>query len=300
MINKESNFSLLDLAFISKRGDEINLINNDYFQVFDVEGMTSFSSSVSSAVVGGMDGDTVNSITAQPRPLTLYLWIKNTVEVEAVKRFIMRYFIPKQEGKLRWTQDGRTLVISGIVDSIDMPRWKNGIVMLVSMHCEQPFWEDIDAVIQSIGDAINLHYFTNDISDMLYFTSAGRPLGEIDIYRQRDIFNDGDIRIGFEISITAIETVTNPIIRSATGEFFGVGYGDGSYKLVMQPGDVLKISTVRRNKTVTLNGKNILQKVKPFSIWLQLEPGDNSFSVSSDDDSISNLYFEMSYKRRYV
>ena len=48
MINKESNFSLLDLAFISKRGDEINLINNDYFQVFDVEGMTSFSSSVSS------------------------------------------------------------------------------------------------------------------------------------------------------------------------------------------------------------------------------------------------------------
>ena len=116
MINKESNFSLLDLAFISKRGDEINLINNDYFQVFDVEGMTSFSSSVSSAVVGGMDGDTVNSITAQPRPLTLYLWIKNTVEVEAAKRFIMRYFIPKQEGKLRWTQDGRTLVISGIVD----------------------------------------------------------------------------------------------------------------------------------------------------------------------------------------
>ena len=135
---------------------------------------------------------------------------------------------------------------------------------------------------------------------MLYFTSAGRPLGEIDIYRQRDVFNDGDASIGFEISITAIETVTNPIIRSVTGDFFGVGYGEGKKRLIMQPGDILTISTVRGNKTAMLNGVNVLRLVKPNSIWLQLEPGDNSFSVSSEEDSISNFYFQMSYKRRYV
>lgn len=300
MDNQKSDSSFLKLHYISKRGDEVNLVDNDYFYVVNVDGMTSYTASMSSGVVGGMDGDTVNSVTAQPRGIILDLAIKNTVDVEEAKRFILKYFKPKQKGKLRWTQNEKTLVISGIIESIEMPRWKNGITMQISMHCEQPFWEDLDAVIQSIGDAISLHYFTNDISDMLYFTSAGRPLGEIDIYRQRDVFNDGDASIGFEISITAIETVTNPIIRSVTGDFFGVGYGEGKKRLIMQPGDILTISTVRGNKTAMLNGVNVLRLVKPNSIWLQLEPGDNSFSVSSEEDSISNFYFQMSYKRRYV
>ena len=300
MDNQKSDSSFLKLHYISKRGDEVNLVDNDYFYVVNVDGMTSYTASMSSGVVGGMDGDTVNSVTAQPRGIILDLAIKNTVDVEEAKRFILKYFKPKQKGKLRWTQNEKTLLISGIIESIEMPRWKNGITMQISMHCEQPFWEDLDAVIQSIGDAISLHYFTNDISDMLYFTSAGRPLGEIDIYRQRDVFNDGDASIGFEISITAIETVTNPIIRSVTGDFFGVGYGEGKKRLIMQPGDILTISTVRGNKTAMLNGVNVLRLVKPNSIWLQLEPGDNSFSVSSEEDSISNFYFQMSYKRRYV
>lgn len=300
MDNQKRDSSFLKLHYISKRGDEVNLVDNDYFYVVNVDGMTSYTASMSSGVVGGMDGDTVNSVTAQPRGIILDLAIKNTVDVEEAKRFILKYFKPKQKGKLRWTQNEKTLVISGIIESIEMPRWKNGITMQISMHCEQPFWEDLDAVIQSIGDAISLHYFTNDISDMLYFTSAGRPLGEIDIYRQRDVFNDGDASIGFEISITAIETVTNPIIRSVTGDFFGVGYGEGKKRLIMQPGDILTISTVRGNKTAMLNGVNVLRLVKPNSIWLQLEPGDNSFSVSSEEDSISNFYFQMSYKRRYV
>jgi hypothetical protein len=51
---------------------------------------------------------------------------------------------------------------------------------------------------------------------------------------------------------------------------------------------------------VKYNGVNIFDKIKPNSTWLQLEAGDNVFSINSDDDNISNMSFSLIYKQRYI
>lgn len=303
---------MLQLDFISTRGDILPLANNPLFHVTHIDGHTAANTSIASAVVGGIDGDTVNNIQATPRTIILDLQIRSGVDVEEAKRAILKVVKLKQQGGLIWTQNERTVVISGIVEAVEMPRWTETTVMQVTLHCEQPFWEDIDDVIQQISEAINLHCFTTNKADMLYFPVEGLPLGEYDTIRTKSFHNDGDVAVGLEIRIFAHDTVTNPIIYDQHGNYFGLGYevesgsnagiGSAWYSVpfVMEAGDEVVITTHKGRKMVLFNGINIYDKIKPYSTWLQLDTGDNLFSINSDDDSITNMSFSLIYKQRYI
>ena len=304
---------MLKLDYISARGDTLPLTDNPYFHLTHIDGQTTASTSIASAVVGGVDGDTVNNVQAIPRTIILDLQIKSGVDVEEAKRSILKVVKLKQRGGLLWTQNERTVTINGVVEAVYMPRWTNATVMQITLHCEQPFWEDIDDIIQQINEAVSLHYFTNDPAEMLYFPETGIVIGEYDTIRTKTFFNNGDVAVGLEINILAHDTVTNPIIYDQYGNYFGLGYelesdsgGAGigtawqSVPFVMQAGDHVVITTHKGRKTVKYNGVVIFDKIKPGSTWLQLEAGDNTFSINSDDESITNMSFSLVYKQRYI
>ena len=288
----------MELNYISKWGGLLPLVNNKYFHLINVDGLTAASTDISSIVIGGVDGDSINNMQAQFRGIVLDLRIKSGVNVEEAKRAILQIIKLKQQCTLQWTQNNRTLTIQGVVDSVEMPRFNNSVVMQVSIHCSQPFWEDIDQIVNEINEAEPLHWFTSTEGDMLYFEETGRALGELDTSRTRTFINQGDVAVGMTIEVLAYGTVTNPIIYDQNGNFFGVGYGTKS--LVMNEGDVLIINTVKGNKYVTLNGTNELDKVKPNSTWLQIEAGSNEFSIDSDDTATNNMAFTLNYTQRYI
>lgn len=290
----------MKLDYISASGDRLPLAINEYFYVSHIDGMTTAGTSIASSKMGGADGDVVNNVQANPRPLVIDLRIKDGVDVEEAKRAVLRVVKIKQQGTLEWTQNEKTVTISGIVESVDMPRWSNAITLQISMYCSQPFWEDIDFIVQQISEAIELHWFTDSAAGMLYFPEAGIPLGEYDTIRTKSFHNGGDVSVGLEISIVAFDTVTNPIIYDGKGNFFGVGYGDGAKQVKLETGDTVIVTTHKGNKNITLNGKSILPKLRPQSTWLQLEAGDNTFTINSDDDSLTNMTFSLIYKQRYV
>lgn len=274
------------------------LANNPLFYLTGIDGQTEADTSIASAVVGGIDGDTVNNIQATPRTIILDLRPRAGVDVEDAKRAILKYVKLKQQGGLLWTQNNRTVIINGIVEAVEMPRWTKSAVMQITLHCEQPFWEDLDNVIQQINEAIDLHYFTDSPADMLYFPAEGIPLGEYDTIRTKTFYNNGDVAVGLEIRILAHAAVTNPIIYDQNGNFFGVGY-EGN-PLVMLEGDEIVITTHKGNKKVVYKGANIYDKIKPRSSWLQLDAGENLFTINSDDDSLTNMSFSLIYKQRYI
>lgn len=288
----------MQLDFISARGDILPLVNNKYFTITNIDGMTAATTSLSSNVISGLDGDTVNNAQAQPRGIVIDLRIRPEVNVEEAKREILKVVKLKQSGALIWTQNERTVTISGIVETVDMPRWNEAVTMQFSLYCSQPFWEDANYIISQISEAVDLHYFTANNTDMLFFPEEGLAFGEIDTIRTKRFFNAGDVAIGLEITIVALETVTNPIIYDQNGNFFGVGYE--SRPVVMHAGDAIKISTVRKHKSVTMNGVSLLDKIRPLSVWLQLETGDNIFTINSNDASFSNVNFNIQYKQRYI
>lgn len=274
------------------------LANNPLFYLTSIDGQTEADTSIASAVIGGIDGDTVNNIQATPRTIILDLRPRAGVDVEEAKRAILKYVKLKQQGGLLWTQNNRTVIINGIVEAVEMPRWTKSAVMQITLHCEQPFWEDLDNVIQQINEAIDLHYFTDSPADMLYFPAEGIPLGEYDTIRTKTFYNNGDVAVGLEIRILAHAAVTNPIIYDQNGNFFGVGY-EGN-PLVMLEGDEIVITTHKGNKKVVYKGANIYDKIKPRSSWLQLDAGENLFTINSDDDSLTNMSFSLIYKQRYI
>lgn len=303
----------MKLDYISARGDRLPLVNNEYFDITNIDGMSSVAASIASSAAGTGDGDIVNNVQANSRPIVIDLRIKNGVDVEEAKRSVLRVVKIKQRGSLEWTQNGRAVIISGVVESVDMPRWTNAVTMQIAMYCSQPFWEDLDFIVQHISEAIGLHYFTDSASGMLYFPAEGIPLGEYDTIRTKSFHNSGDVAVGLEISIVALAAVTNPIIYDGNGNFFGLGYEQetpssnpqlGSsvfYKpFRMEAGDNVVITTHKGNKTVRKNGVAVFDYIKPQSTWLQLEAGDNVYTINSDDDSISNMTFSLVYKQRYV
>ena len=281
------------LTISSLRGGSLDLLNNDYFILINFEGETSTATSLGVATIPNFDGDVVNSRQAMPRTALLELYIKENVEVETAKRQILQVIKPKQECTFHAAQDGRDITLTGIVESVNMPRYQNGIIMQCTFHCSQPFWEDFENVVNTLSDIKNLHYFSADENDMLYFTEEGMAFGEFDFSRQRTFYNGGDVAVGMTIRITAIAPVTNPKIYAVDGSFIGVN-------ATMKARDIIEITTGKGYKTATKNGVNILNDVIDGSTWLQMETGYNTFNIVTDDENTDNCYFELIYKQRYV
>lgn len=283
---------MFKLEYITAKGDILPLTGNVNFKLSNVDGLTKASVDISSSTVATMDGDIINNARTTPRSIVLDLSIEGA-DVETKKRYILRYIKPKQTATLRLTHDDRITQIEGIVEEIDMPRYTNSVIMQITIYCSQPYWEDIDYVIQEISELINLHYFTTYADDMLYFPEEGIPIGEFDRNRTKVLQNDGDVSVGMEIHVTALGTVSNPVIYNANGEYIGAN-------ITMSVNDEMIISTIKGKKSITLNGENILSKLMEKSTWLQLEIGENEFTIDSDDGTEGNMYFTLVFKQRYV
>lgn len=281
----------MKLEYITSKGDVLSLTNNTKFKLSNVDGITVSNVSISSSTVASMDGDFINNRRTNPRSIILDLAIENNVE--EVKRYIFKYIKPKQKAKLRLEQNGRQVQIEGVVESIELPRYTMQAIMQVTLYCSQPYWEDIEDVVTDISETLDLHYFTDDPNDMLYFPEEGIPFGEYDANRTKAFNNQGDVDVGLIIHIVALGHVENPTLYNDEGEFIGVN-------ATLESGDEVIINTNKGNKTITLNGQNILSKIKEGSSWLQLPLYETEFTITGDGETEANMYFTIMYRQRYV
>ena len=280
------------LHYIGANGGLLDLLNNPYFHLIEVDGMTGIASDIAAATTPGMDGDRVNSVRAQPRPIVLSFKIKDSANVEEAKRYILRVIKHKQNGRLVLHQDGRDVEIAGVVEEISMPRFEQGVTMQVSLYCSAPYWQDVEDVVIEISRVLDAHYFPIEIGG-LAFPVDGVVMGVYDTNMTRTYTNDGDAECGMVITIIALNDVVNPRIYKADGSFIGVVDN-------MVTGDEIVINTNRGEKGISKNGVNALNKIMPGSKFIQLETGDNELTVDSDGDTEGNVYFLLTFKRRFI
>lgn len=282
---------MIELNIITPTGAKMPLVGNPYF-IPRVDGMTQYSASIATSTTYNSDGDSINNIKGNARDIIILLEIRDSADVNAAYEYITQYIKPKQTVTLEAVRNEQARHISGVLGDFDMPRFTNAVTATISLYCSQPFWEDAEFIIRTIETIRAMHHFEVVFPSDSSGNPQGIVLGVYDTNRTRTFTNSGHVAVGMEISIIANGAVVNPVLQRSDGQFLGIND-------TLAANDEIIISTVKRHKTITKNGVNILNKIMPRSTFMQLEPGENEFTIDADSGE-DNMYFTFQYKQRYI
>lgn len=290
----------MKLILTNKNGQTLDLLTNkDKFILAAAEGLHGVDTDISESETPYADGATVESVKALPRGIELTFTLRGNVKASI--DYFTRFIKSKQTVTLREIEGERDIAIKGVATIPPYTRMLQTCKIVLTIYCGQPYWEDVEFIVQEINANLDLLYFPIEGQ---YFTEYGRPFGAIDTNLTKTFSNDSDTAVGMLMTAVALGEVVNPRIVCGSGE------QEGWYmqlNLTLNANDVLEISTVKTNKHIkingeeTYNGEPILHYLDWQGYeWLQLETGINTFSVTTENaETNGNLYFTINYKGRY-
>lgn len=281
-------------AKIENSGGEILSLTGSEkrWQLFDVGGLDPPKATVNLTNLASMDGSLLNSAKVNTRNLVINL--KITGDIEANRLELYRFFRPKHSCTFYFKNKRRNVKIEGVVESVECPQFTNKEIMQVSILCPMPYFQDIEEIIADMSDSSAGFIFPFSIN-----INEPIPFSEYVIGKQTSVINTSETDVGvlFEVFFFANASKV-VIINVGTGEMMQAIYS-------FLPGDTLKISTETGNKKVTLVrggvARNLFLALSDDSVFLQLEPGNNTFSYLVDDGtSDQNVTITLRYRELYA
>lgn len=256
------------------------------FEVRNVDGIGPEKADITSAPLATRRGAFFQGRSTGIRNIVLTIglnpnWADQTMA--SLRHQLYKYFMPEKWIKLNfYSDDIENVGIEGIVESCDPNIFAEDPEMQISIICHQPdFVEDEATTVQGI--------VPNSLID-------GMP-------EEYTIDYVGTAPTGFELQIWG--SIDEP---AYTGRIIVVNQAPVVHEVFdLDPVDVaidkyLKLSTVPTNRiveTVTVDDDvhdDMLKSVVTGSKWLELYPGDNTFSVGAEE---SGLTWVMTYYNRY-
>lgn len=288
----------MQLVLINKNGEQLDLLNNrQYFIMTSCNALHGIDTDISTIDSPYIDGATIENVKAMPRGISMTFKVMPNIK-DSID-FFTNIVKSKQFVTLQQTEGEQQMTIKGVATVPPYSRMMAACEIQLDIYCGQPYWEDLQAVIAAISTYIDLLYFPQDGQ---YFTPTGRPFGAIDLSLEKTFENDGDVAVGMNILITALNTVSNPRISCSSGEQNGFYM---QLNVTLQENDEVEINTTRGNKYIKINGSETFNGQPVLSYltfvgtdWLQLETGKNTFNVTASTGE-DDVYFTITYKRRY-
>lgn len=290
----------MKLLLINKNNEVLDLLNNrDKFVLSAAEGLHGIQTSIAESETPYADGTTVESVKANPRGITFTFILRGNIQKSI--DYFTSYVKSKQYITLRQIDGERDISIKGIATIPPYTRLEKLCKITLSVYCNQPYWEDIAYIAETISRYISvLHFPTNG----QYFPVGGRPFGIVDTSLTKTINNKSDTTVGMLLSVVALGDVVNPQINCSTGS------QNGWYmrlNVALKAEDILEINTVKGEKSIkingveTYNGEPILNYLEWYGDdWLQLETGKNTFGVTTENgETNAYIHFSLTYKGRY-
>lgn len=297
---------MLQLMFVNAKGLSMNALHNEFMTITSCEELHGVDLEMSSSTSPYFDGDQIDHMRVNPRNITLTYHLHTPVN-ESLNYFnsIVK---SKQKAKLIETRDdGTQIAIEGIITVPAYTRLSSSTTVQIQLYCSQPYWEDLENIIEDIALVIDLHHFPFDNVEKLStndggiaFPETGIPFGEIDTNATKVFYNNGDDAVGMVIEIVALQDIVNPRISKVSSndnEFIGVN-------MTLSNGDWVRINTKKGEKSVVgKNGELFDEVVYSGNDWLQLDPGYNELVITAKDENDNNItsgmYFTVHYKQKW-
>ena len=259
-------------------------------RVIDILGIEASSYSINEAD-SEQDGASVTSVKVEPREITITGDIQKDENELEVRDNLIRFFNPKSVGEMFITRNHVERKIQYRVSSLDFPTNKmyEYIDFTLVLECvEEPYFSDA----KNSGNYLTL------ISPQFTFPLAipavrGRAMGYRTFKPYLPLINDGDKETGIKIIATAKRgKVDNLKFILNNREYIKVNQ-------TLKQWDILEINTNPRQKSVMLNGENIINRIDRNSSFFSLRMGKNILKYECDDGS-TNIDIDVQFYRKYL
>lgn len=276
--------SILELSFRCQN-KTLEMKRESEFRVITITGLEASEYSINT-INSNQDGAIVTYRKIESREIVITGDVKKNSNEDVNRQTLISFFNPKSDGELKIRRNNNEKKISYAVSSFrftnkKMNEWLQFELVLI---CSNPYFESIDNFGKNIASITKQFAFPLVICPkkiMGYKTFNNNVL----------LLNDGDCETGCEIHIKAVEgAVSNPKI-SLNEQFISINVD-------MAIGDELVINTNLRQKSIALNGRNVIQKIDRKSSFFNLNVGDNVMKYDSDEGYQQmevNVYFNKKY-----
>ena len=199
---------------------------------------------------------------------------------------------------MEFATDLRTVMIDGIVETVDGSIFTANEGAEISIVCENPWFRSKANTIVSFNSSISTFEFpfSNEST-----TENLIEISKISTVDGRTIDYQGEIQTGITITIYVHDPFTKLIIiNDLTDELLTI---DATYLPQLLDGDIIVITTYSGNKKATLYRNNwtvainILNAVVYNTDWITIEQGENPIYYQITGDDTAEL--EISYTNLY-
>lgn len=260
--------------------------NSDPVQIRNIEGLGPVKAEVSATPFATGRGELYQGVSTGKRNIVLTLglnpnWIDQTMS--SLRQILYRYFMPERWSKLLFFSDELPVAqIGGVVESFEPNIFSQDPEIQISILCPKPDFIDVDTTLLS------------GTTRGSFGIPEGSPPGAVIDYI-------GTVPTGFDLRIHTVSgsysggVYVNNEIGGEVQEFYleNVTISSGMY---------LQLNTVRSTRhiySVVVAGNveyDILAKMGKESDWPEFSPGENGFTVMTDD---SGLIWELAYFNRF-
>jgi hypothetical protein len=273
-------------VIINKNGEQIVLGNQAPYFLEKIDGAGEVPVAIESQKAPRQDGSTYLDNVLDNRAISIEGMIITKGDPNAAleaRRLMQRVLNPKLDA-VTITYHQREIV--GIAETTPVfpgGQGSKGLYyqkFLLHLICHQPFWLDT-------------YFESREMSYLMGGIRFRLRLPTVFSYRgfRRKADNEGDVETPVEIEFKG--PAVNPTVSNlTTGEFITVNRE-------LAEDDVLTISTAFGQKYVKINGENAFNYIDLASTFWQLQPGKNTLSYTSNNDSIKTKVM-VKWKNRYV
>lgn len=278
---------MFTLKIENAKGSTLELTHNEEnYQVADITGLNPQNANVNMSNYANGDGSSFNSSRIPNREIVITVYINGDVQKNRLALY--KHFRNKEWCKIYFKDDERDVFIEGYVQTFEVPRFVQKQVAQISILCPNPYFKDVETIVQSISKSIKKFTFpfSINIDEPVAFST-------IELEKITNVINDSESETGLIINVLFMGTVNKLEIRNVdTGKNFII-----DYEFIKN--DKLVINCNRGSKSVILTREaveyNLIPYVRNGATFFQLGIGDNKFSFLADD-GVDDMLVDINFK----